>query len=205
MNAHPCSFLVSFNSTLVINVVLKRIFMMESMPNVILALINSITKLIDCRSEPGEHEFGMLRQRIRGLTINQLIILLGVVKRRSAIMPEHNWVRRIEDQKGHKETSPDYFISSTYQQASAVPQKVDFNSTIPVVEQNFDHLKGVMAEGHEMIYPLLDLFDVVPDRKSPFFKLFPILKDLTKDHFRYTPYAIPSSNSVAERSFDSIE
>ena len=87
----------------------KRNIMLESTSNMFLVLNNLITSLRDCSSEPAEHDFGMLRQRVREFTICQLVGLLDSVKRRNTIMYKHNWLHSSEEQKGHNESLQDFF------------------------------------------------------------------------------------------------
>ena len=61
----------------------KRNFLLESTSNMFLVLNSEITKLSGCSSEPAEHNFGMLRQRVRDFTMCQLVGLLDTVKRRN--------------------------------------------------------------------------------------------------------------------------
>ena len=68
----------------------KRNILLESTSNMFLVLNSLIASLRDCSSEPAEHNFGMLRQRVREFAICQLVGLLDSVKRRNAIMHKHN-------------------------------------------------------------------------------------------------------------------
>ena len=75
-----------------------------------LVLNNSIISIRDCSSEPAEHYFGMLLQRVKEFVMCQLVGLLDSVKRRNTLMDEHNWLHISEEQKGCNESLLDYFL-----------------------------------------------------------------------------------------------
>ena len=158
----------------------------------------------DCSSEPAEHNLRILRQCLIEFTIFQLVRLLNAVKRRNTRTHKHNWAHSPEEEKGCNETLQFYFLSSSCQETSSGPCKVDCNRTTLVPDQKIEHSQGNVTEGCEMMCPLLDLFQVALDRKSPFYNLF-LNKDLQDEHFKHSPLAITNKSIAVATLFDNIE
>ena len=83
-------------------------------------------------------------------------------------MCKNNWMHSNEEQKGRNETLLDFFIDSTWNEVPSGPCIIDFNFDVAVSHQIWRYLQPITMEGCEMMIPLLDLFDVDPDRRSPF-------------------------------------
>ena len=99
-----------------------------------------------------------------------MIIELEISDLRMELMHKHKFRWRREGCKGHEESFDDFMVLSTHKETERGPCEIFRDSSVPVSAQLFKFLIKLFSESESIMTPILNVFDVSPNKISPFCK-----------------------------------
>ena len=139
--------------------------------------------------EPAEHSFGIIWKIIRECIVSQMANEQEIQCKRMKLMFKHKFRRRREGCKWYEDTFDDRMVRSTCKEIKRGPCEVDLESHVPVSNQLFKHSIKMFSEAETIMSPILNMFDIAPDRMSPFCETCLLLQDLLDDHINFTKHS----------------